>query len=138
MKNLIVFLMSFAVLAASSGVAQNRLTSVEKKEGYVLLFNGKNLDGWQGDPDRWSVQDGNVVGSNDGKPFNVNTLVIYKRPFANLVLKGGIKLRNHNSGIQFRSEQLPGEGWILNGYQGDASEVGEEVGVGQLLRRART
>jgi hypothetical protein len=91
-----------------------------------LLFNGKNLDGWDGDPIRWSVQNGTIVGSSDGHPFKVNTFLIYKGKFSNFVLKADIKLRNHNSGVQFRSEQLPGAGWMVRGYQADASEVGEE------------
>ena len=106
--------------------APNELTPEEKKENYTLLFNGKNLDGWDGDPVRWTVQDGIIVGSSDGHPFKVNTFLIYKGTFRNFILKGDIKLRNHNSGIQFRSEQLPGEGWMVRGYQADASEVGDE------------
>jgi hypothetical protein len=111
---------------AAAEAQQNQLTAQEKKDGYTLLFNGKNLDGWDGDPVRWSVQDGTIVGSSDGHPFKVNTFLIYKKSFANFILKGDIKLRNHNSGIQFRSEQLPGEGWMVRGYQADASEVGDE------------
>lgn len=103
----------------------NQLTPQEKKEGFKLLFNGKNLDGWDGDPVRWTVQNGDVVGSSDGHPFKVNTFLIYKGTFKNFILKGDIKLRNHNSGIQFRSQQLPGEGWMVQGYQADASEVDE-------------
>jgi hypothetical protein len=101
----------------------NTLTPQEKKDGYTLLFNGKNLDGWNGDPVRWSVQNGLIVGSSDGHPFKVNTFLIHKGTFQNFILKSDIKLRNHNSGIQFRSEQLPGEGWMVRGYQADASEV---------------
>jgi hypothetical protein len=114
------------VLLHAAGQQQNQLTAAEKKEGYILLFNGKNTDGWEGDPERWSVNDGILIGSSDGKPFKVNTFLIHKGTFSNFILKGDIKLRNHNSGIQFRSEQLPGEGWKVKGYQADASEVGEE------------
>ena len=109
-----------------SSPPNNTTDTQEKKEGFKLLFNGKNLDGWEGDPVRWSVKDGDIVGSSDGHPFKVNTFLIYKDKFANFILKGDIKLRNHNSGIQFRSEQLPGEGWMVRGYQADASEVGDE------------
>jgi hypothetical protein len=106
-----------------SAAPPNQLTPQEKKEGYKLLFNGKNLDGWDGDPVRWTVSNGEIVGSSDGHPFKVNTFLIYKGTSKNFILKGDIKLRNHNSGIQFRSEQLPGEGWMVRGYQADASEV---------------
>jgi hypothetical protein len=72
------------------------------------------------------VQDGAIVGLSDGHPFKVNTFLIHKGTYANFILKGDIKLRNHNSGIQFRSEQLPGAGWMVKGLQADASEVGPE------------
>jgi hypothetical protein len=111
------------VLAAAPN---NQLTLQEKKEGYKLLFNGKNLDGWEGDPVRWTVSDGEIIGSSDGHPFKVNTFLIKKGTYKNFILKGDIKLRNHNSGIQFRSEQLPGEGWMVRGYQADASEVDDQ------------
>jgi Domain of Unknown Function (DUF1080) len=122
---LAVFLL-LALAHPASPQAINTLTPQEKKEGFTLLFNGKNLDGWDGDPVRWSVQNGVIVGSSDGHPFKVNTFLIYKGTYKNFILKGDIKLRNHNSGIQFRSEQLPGEGWMVRGYQADASEVGDE------------
>jgi hypothetical protein len=109
-----------------SAAPPNQLTSEEKKEGYKLLFNGKNLDGWDGDTVRWSVTNGEIVGSSDGHPFKVNTFLIYKGTFKNFILKGDIKLRNHNSGIQFRSEHLPGDGWMVRGYQADASEVDDQ------------
>jgi hypothetical protein len=126
MMRLPFLLIPILLQAASSDSPPNHLTAQEQKDGYTLLFNGKNLDGWDGDPVRWSVQDGVIVGSSDGHPFKVNTFLIYKGSFANFILKGDIKLRNHNSGIQFRSEQLPGEGWMVRGYQADASEVGDE------------
>ena len=122
---LVVFLL-LTLAQPASPQAINTLTPQEKKEGFTLLFNGRNLDGWDGDPVRWSVQNGVIVGSSDGHPFKVNTFLIYKGTYKNFILKGDIKLRNHNSGIQFRSEQLPGEGWMVRGYQADASEVGDE------------
>jgi hypothetical protein len=126
MRLVSVALLLVAMVHTASPQAINTLTPQEKKEGFKLLFNGKNLDGWDGDPVRWSVQNGVIVGSSDGHPFKVNTFLIYKGTYKNFILKGDIKLRNHNSGIQFRSEQLPGDGWMVRGYQADASEVGDE------------
>lgn len=117
----IVCLLAISALVRAEEI--NKLTPQEKKEGFTLLFNGKNLDGWEGDPVRWSVQNGVIVGSSDDHPFKVNTFLIHKGTFKNFILRADIKLRNHNSGIQFRSEQLPGEGWMVRGYQADASEV---------------
>jgi hypothetical protein len=114
------------LFAAALSAAENQLTPQEKKDGYTLLFNGHNLDGWDGDPALWKVENGVIVGTSDNHPFKVNTFLIYQGTYGNFILKGDIKLRNHNSGIQFRSEQLPGPGWIVKGLQADASEVGAE------------
>ena len=55
----------------------NELSDVEQGEGYVLLFNGKDLDGWDGDPDLWSVKGGVLVGSSDEKKVETNTFLIH-------------------------------------------------------------
>jgi hypothetical protein len=126
----------WAVLAFVSTLAaadMNTLTPAERKDGYTLMFNGKDLDGWDGDPALWSVQDGVIVGTSDHHPFTVNTFLVYKRRnFSNFVMKADIKLRNHNSGIQFRSELFPGPGWIVAGYQADASDVGDHSAWGNF------
>jgi len=128
---LTIFLLAFAFGLA--GADLNTLTPEEKKAGFELLFNGHDLAGWDGDPGLWSVQDGLIVGSSDNHPFQVNTFLVYKkRQFANFVLRADIKLRNHNSGIQFRSELYPGPGWIVAGYQADASDVGDHSAWGNL------
>ena len=87
---------------------------------------------WDGDPALWSVHDGILTGSSDGHPVKVNTFLIYKTPFANFILKADVRLRNHNSGIQFRSTQLPGPGWIVAGYQADFSDVEERSAWGNF------
>ncbi len=100
--------------------------------GWIDLFNGRNLDGWDGDPALWSVHDGAIVGTTDGHPIQANTFLIYKQPFADFILTAQVKLRNHNSGIQFRSVQLPGPGWICSGYQADFSEAGDRSAWGNF------
>ena len=39
----------------------NELTEAEKAEGYVLLFNGKDLSGFKPGPHRWLAQDGTLT-----------------------------------------------------------------------------
>lgn len=121
MKLLIALLMAAMMLPAAD------------PDGFTSLFNGKNLDGWEGDPALWSVENGLIVGSSDHHPFTVNTFLIYKaKTFSDFILRGDIKLRNHNSGIQFRSKVLPGPGWIVAGLQADASDVGDHSAWGNL------
>jgi hypothetical protein len=88
-------------------------------DGFRPLFNGKNLDGWDGDPRLWKVRDGVIVGSTEGVTLTDNSFLITRQSFRDFVLRVEMKLRNHNSGIQFRSEALPG--WVVRGYQADAA-----------------
>jgi hypothetical protein len=92
------------------------------KDGFEPLFNGKNLDGWDGDPRLWKAQDGMIIGSTEGTPLEYNSFLMTKKSYANFILKAQAKLRNHNSGIQFRSEEVPGLRWAVRGYQADMAE----------------
>jgi hypothetical protein len=114
---MIRFLSAFLLSAA---LALPQLTPEEKKEGFKLLFDGKTLDGWDGDPRLWKVHDGMIVGNTDGVTLERNTFLITKRTFRDFILRTDVKLRNHNSGIQFRSEAFPG--WVVRGLQADMAE----------------
>jgi len=92
----------------------------EAKEGFRPLFNGRDLDGWDGDPRLWRVADGVIAGSTEGVTLAANSFLTTRRTFGDFHLKAQVKLRNHNSGIQFRSEALPG--WVVRGLQGDMAE----------------
>lgn len=88
--------------------------------GFKPLFNGKNLKGWEGDPRLWSVRNGVIVGSTEGVEIQDNTFLITKEKYQDFDLRFEIKLRNHNSGVQFRSEVLPN--FVVKGLQADAAE----------------
>ncbi|MEX2261138.1 MAG: DUF1080 domain-containing protein [Bryobacteraceae bacterium] len=90
------------------------------QDGFRPLFDGKTLEGWDGDPRLWKVRDGAIAGSTEGVTLDSNTFLISKESFRNFVLRAQVKLRNHNSGIQFRSEALPN--WVVRGYQADMAE----------------
>ncbi len=97
------------------------LTKEEKKEGFKPIFNGKNLKGWDGDPRLWTVEQGVLVGSTDGNKITGNTFLISDKEYGDFELRLKIKLRNHNSGIQFRSEKVM-PGWVVKGLQADAAQ----------------
>ena len=130
------FLLALAttLLAAASLRADepllNQLTNGEKQQGYKLLFDGASLNGWDGAPHLWRIEDAAIVGSTDGHGIEHNSFLILDRPYRNFVLRLQIKLRNGNSGIQFRSSRLPD--WVVKGYQADASEAGERSAWGNF------
>ncbi|MCC7084876.1 MAG: DUF1080 domain-containing protein [Pirellulales bacterium] len=106
-------------VVAMAAQASDR-TSASPEARFVPLFNGMNLDGWQGDPDLWKVADGVIVGSTDNKKLKHNSFLATTKPYKNFVLKAKFKLRNYNSGIQFRSEQM--DDYIVKGYQADIAD----------------
>jgi len=132
--------LSCALLLALPMAAEtpnNTLTEEERAQGYRLLFDGKSLAGWDGDPEVWSVEDGTIVGSTENKKIQANTFLISNGVYADFVLDAEVKLRNHNSGIQFRSERHAG--YVVHGYQADAaagnwwgSLYGEKTGRGVI------
>jgi hypothetical protein len=119
-----------ATLGSAATSAVNQLSPEERKEGFRLLFNGESLDGWHGDAELWSVKDGVIVGSTDNHKLEHNSFLISNQSYSNFILRAEIKLRNHNSGIQFRSKELPD--YVCSGYQADASEAGEHSAWGNF------
>jgi hypothetical protein len=89
-------------------------------EGFVPLFDGKSLDGWSGDPELWTVENGMIVGSTESKPLKHNSFLATSKTYKNFVLRLKFKLRNGNSGVQIRSKQHPD--YVVRGYQADIAE----------------
>jgi len=95
--------------------------AMAQESGFKPLFDGKTLKGWDGDPKLWSVQNGEILGSTEGNKIAKNSFLIYRdQNFSDFVLRAQVKLRNHNSGVQFRSEALPE--WVVRGLQADMAE----------------
>lgn len=116
-----LYLALAAITLVLAGPCSAQLTSAEQKEGFRLIFDGKTLDGWDGDPRLWKVEDGAILGSTEGVQLSDNSFLIYrKQEFGDFHLKLQTKLRNHNSGIQFRSEAL--DNWVVRGLQADMAE----------------
>jgi len=87
------------------------------------LFDGQSLDGWDGNPLHWSVEDGAIVGVNTKEnPTKGNTFLIWNGgELLDFDLTLECKIDSGNSGIQYRSFIKPGEhdGWRIGGYQAD-------------------
>lgn len=49
-------------------------------DGWQTIFDGKTLDGWDGNPDFWRVEDGTITGQTTAdKPTKGNTFIIWRR-----------------------------------------------------------
>ncbi len=89
-----------------------------------VLFNGKDLTGWDGDPKLWSVKDGILRGeTTKDNPAKGNTFILWKdgttKDF-DLRLSFRMNAAN-NSGIQYRSKHITegkvNNAWVVRGYQ---------------------
>jgi putative heme-binding domain-containing protein len=86
-------------------------------DNVLTFFNGKDLTGWDGNTNLWSVQNGEIVGKSAGlknNEFLKNSLLLAD---FRLVLKVKLTPNLENSGIQFRSEVEPSGS--VKGYQAD-------------------
>jgi len=80
---------------------------------FTPIFNGKNLDGWDGQPGSWEVKDGEIWCTGTAK--NRNWLIWRKEQPADFVLRLEFRWDKGNSGVQVRSDDL-GD-WQVYGYQ---------------------
>ncbi len=99
------------------------------------VFNGRDLSGWTGNPGIWKVDGGEIVGRSPGIQRNEFLLSDFIVGDFRLSLKVKLIPDDGNSGIQFRSEPLPGG--EVKGYQADIGKgwwgkLYEEQGRGLL------
>jgi hypothetical protein len=91
-------------------------------EGQSEFFNGKNLDGWEGLTEYWSVKDGAIVGDT-ASGLKFNTFLCSKKKYKDFELKFQVKLTGKgwdgNSGVQIRSEVFDKEHLAVKGPQCD-------------------
>ncbi len=100
------------------------------------LFNGKDLEGWDGDPRLWSFKEGVVRGQTTKEnPAKGNTFLIWKGGTLGdfeLRLTFRISPKPANSGIQYRSKHVEDKNvqnkWVVSGYQAEVEDTPGKVG----------
>jgi hypothetical protein len=113
-------------------------------DGFVSLFDGKSLAGWEGNPAFWRVEDGAIVGQTTPEnPTKGNTFLIWRQGLVDdFELEFTYRLTGGNSGLQYRSKDF-GD-FVVGGYQADfeagtkySGIVYEERGRGILAERGQ-
>jgi hypothetical protein len=122
--------------ALAAGVLSASITlASEGEEGFVSMFNGKDLTGWEGKPGGWWVEDGAITSqSTEENPCVKHHYLYWRggRP-ADFELRLEYRIVGGNSGIQFRSREVPE--WDTDGYQADI-EAGQQW-TGALFQHRR-
>ena len=143
----------FAGLLALSAALFTSTASLQAQDvepGFKSLFNGKDLSGWVGRPNHWSVEDGCITGvTATNNPAKGNNFLIAQDGDKDLIVddcevRFSYKFTGPwgNSGLQYRSKNKGN--FVVNGYQADF-EVGttysgilyEEGGRGILAQRGQ-
>jgi hypothetical protein len=114
--------------------------------GQTSIFDGKTLKGWDGDPAFWRVENGAIVGETTPSAMpKQNTFLIWRGGApGDFELDAEYRLSGGNSGIQYRSSELPDIRWAMKGYQADidaeqkyTGQIYEERGRGFLALRGQ-
>ena len=90
--------------------------------GFVSIFNGTSLDGWEGKPEFWRVEDGAIVGQTTAEnPTKGNTFLVWRQGLVDdFELALQCRLTGGNSGVQYRSREFTDVApFVVGGYQGD-------------------
>ena len=99
--------------------------TVSAQDGFMSLFDGKTLKGWDGNPALWSVEDGCIVGQTgkqgEANHLTYNQFLVYEGKVPeNFVVEFDIWIsKEGNSGMQFRSWRDESKPWAVYGYQAD-------------------
>jgi hypothetical protein len=116
-------------LVALSVVPTAAVDGAEVEAGFVSMFNGKDLTGWEGKPGGWWVEDGTITSqSTEEKPCTKHHYLFWRggRP-ADFELRLSYRIVGGNSGIQIRSREVPD--WDTDGYQADLEAGAQWTGA---------
>ena len=97
-----------------AGGKDKKAPEVPPREGTsetIKLFNGKDLEGWEGHENLWTVKEGVIVAKNT-EPIKVSTYLLTKQKFTDFRLKLSSKLvtSEMHSGVSFWGRNAPDKG----------------------------
>ncbi|HEV7279296.1 MAG TPA: DUF1080 domain-containing protein [Pirellulaceae bacterium] len=138
--------LSFLALLGASVAGQFRVASAEEPqaasaaadEGFVSLFDGKTLAGWEGNEKAFRVKDGAVVAGSLSDVIPQNEFLCTTQEYGDFELRLQAKLdgKGENAGIQFRSERVPNHHEV-SGYQCDMGRAWNRSVWGALYDESR-
>ncbi len=121
---LVAALFGLSLAFVPSAPAAEQSTAAEASDGWIVLFNGKDLTGWRvaEHPDSISVKDGMIVVHGPrAHAFYVGP--DGKASFKDFHFKAKVKTEpGSNSGIYFHT-RYQGEGWPNRGYEAQVNNT---------------
>lgn len=124
-------LMLAAATAQESG-------SESATDGWVSLFDGKSLDGWNGDEKWFRVQSGEIIAGSATERIDHNQFLCTNKTYRDFELTVDAKLvgQGNNAGVQFRTKRIPNDSEVI-GYQADIGWMPQGTCWGALYDESR-
>jgi hypothetical protein len=110
-----------ALLPFRESFSCHETSAPQPPEGFEAVFNGRDLTGWEGSPQYWSVEEGCLTGRADGT-LKYNRFIVWRGGrLKNFELRVQVKVTpGGNSGLQYRGTERPDLGEsVVTGYQCD-------------------
>lgn len=123
MRRMVTLLFAYILAQAPPPVPPQTYPVADADDaGYEAIFDGKSLAGWEGDPKYWRVEGGVLVGEVTPETLlKTNSFLIW-RGGAPKDFELRVEYRISalgNSGVNYRSVEVPGVPWGMRGYQAD-------------------
>lgn len=140
---LLLFACSASVFAQPSDQFASAVKRMAGSEETVRLFNGKDLSGWEGDPNRWSVVDGMIRGANDNAVLS-STYLFTEKKYRNFRLLLEVKqtmgegYSTMHSAVCALGERFTDKGDNAFGFKGPLLMFCHDWGIWDAYRRNRT
>ena len=146
MKNKTLFstglVLSGSLIVLMSCVGENAFNSASvDDDGWHSIFDGESLDGWEGDPVYWRVENGAIVGEvTEETRLDRNSFLIWRKGLTRdfeIEVEYRVSAQG-NSGINYRSQEVEGVPYALRGYQADLDGRNSFTGMNYEERRRTT
>lgn len=110
-------------------------------DDWQYIFNGESLEGWEGDPTYWRVENSTIVGEvTEETLLDRNSFLIWRGGLTrDFELKVEYRVSAMgNSGINYRSQEVEDIPHALRGYQADLDGRNRYTGMNYEERRRTT
>lgn len=108
------------------------------RDGFVSLFDGRSLAGWEGKQEWFRVEKGAIVAGSLGERIPRNEFLVSEKEYGDFELTLQAKLvgEGDNAGIQFWSQRVPDHHEMI-GFQCDMGRSGDRSIWGALYDESR-
>ncbi|HTN77279.1 MAG TPA: DUF1080 domain-containing protein [Pirellulaceae bacterium] len=110
-------------LALFASLLSAPLIAAEPESGFVSIFDGKTLKGWEGNEKMFRVAEGAIIAGTLKEKIPRNEFLCTTKEYQNFELRLQVKLvpATGNAGIQFRTKRIPNHHEV-SGYQADVGQ----------------